>query len=205
MKNAKLDSPNGATPLDDISDLIPDHITTQQELNALEFANINDAMKKYFLKTAKPESFPMSLKALLQVHQDMFGKVWQWAGQPRQRSLNLGVEPLQIQTSLYQLLENFRFWIKEKIMEPMEIAARLHHELVRMHPFPNGNGRWARFLTNLYLRSQHLPMLQWPEEKLKDNSPLRQNYIQALKEADQGDLSPLIELQRKWLENTKPS
>jgi Fic family protein len=29
-------------------------------------------------------------------------------------------------------------------IEPDQLAVRLHHRLVSVHPFPNGNGRWSR-------------------------------------------------------------
>lgn len=194
----KLKSPKGATPIGDISYLIPKHLGTQQELDELEFANINEAMRKYFLKSEE-KAFDLSLSWLLDLHQAMFGKVWQWAGKLRQQSLNLGLAPTQIQLALRHLVDNFNFWQQEAKVEVIEISARLHHELVRIHPFINGNGRWARLVTNLYLYSQKLPLLHWPEENLKADSPARKAYIQSLKQADLGDLSELVELHRHYL------
>ncbi len=40
----------GATPLDDLSGLIPTHITTRQQLNEWEAANILQAVKKYLTR-----------------------------------------------------------------------------------------------------------------------------------------------------------
>jgi len=38
--------------------------------------------------------------------------------------------------------------------QPVIIAAYLHDELVKMHPFIDGNGRTSRLLMNLYLLSK---------------------------------------------------
>ncbi|MFH1065261.1 MAG: Fic family protein [Nanoarchaeota archaeon] len=40
---------------------------------------------------------------------------------------------------------------------PIELAAFAHHELVRIHPFADGNGRVARLLCNLILMSRGFP------------------------------------------------
>lgn len=40
---------------------------------------------------------------------------------------------------------------------PIELAAFAHHELVRIHPFADGNGRVARLLCNLILMSNGYP------------------------------------------------
>ena len=39
----------------------------------------------------------------------------------------------------------------DKKEHPVKTAAFLHHKLVEIHPFTDGNGRVARLLTNLYL------------------------------------------------------
>jgi excisionase family DNA binding protein len=41
--------------------------------------------------------------------------------------------------------------------EPLEIAAKIHHRFVDIHPFIDGNGRTARLLMNLYLMRNGYP------------------------------------------------
>lgn len=51
-------------------------------------------------------------------------------------------------------MEDFMVQFKEmeaKRVHPVLIAAYLHDELVRIHPFIDGNGRTSRLLMNLYL------------------------------------------------------
>ena len=42
-----------------------------------------------------------------------------------------------------------------------ELAVRFHHELVRIHPWPNGNGRHGRLATDVLLRSWGRPPFSW--------------------------------------------
>ncbi len=79
----------GATPIDDISDLIPSHISTHSELNEWEAANILKAVKKYLTEKRNIE---INLSWLKNVHKEMFGETWTWAGEFRQKNLNLGVD-----------------------------------------------------------------------------------------------------------------
>jgi Fic-DOC domain mobile mystery protein B len=195
----KLKYPPGATPIDDISGIIPKHITTKGELDEAEFANINQAYQKYFLRELSDRKAPFSLQWLKEIHREMLGKVWDWAGQFRKTRPNVGIAPAQIQISLHQLLENLKTW-EESQMDPTETAARLHHELVRIHPFKNGNGRWARLITNIYQKKMKRPLFKWPEKALKEESDFRKYYIDALKKADHGDFEPFIQIHREHQE-----
>ena len=124
----------------------------------------------------------------------MYGEVWKWAGKFRTTELNIGVPPHQIHEQVKQLIDNFWYWEKTTKMEILEKTARLHHGLVKIHPFKNGNGRWARLITNIYLRKKSKPLIDWPEATLQANSPFRKKYIQALQKADQGSYNDLIQL-----------
>lgn len=192
--------PPGATPIEDISGLIPKHITTKAELDELEFANINQATERYFLGKLSEKKAPFHFSWLLQVHKEMFGKVWKWAGKLRTRELNIGTAPIQIQQQLKQLIDNFWYWEKEASMDTLEKAARLHHGLVKIHPFKNGNGRWARLITNIYLRKKNHSLIQWPENTLQVESPFRKKYIESLQLADNGNYEAFLRLHHEFSE-----
>ena len=74
-----------------------------------------------------------------------------------------------------------------------EIAARLHHRLVQIHPFPNGNGRVARTFADLLLFSQGEERFRWGEGNLVNAGDVRERYIAALRAADARDYGPLLE------------
>ena len=64
-------------------------------------------------------------------------------------------------------------------------AAWLHHRFVQIHPFQDGNGRVARALATLiFIKAGGLPLV------VRDRQ--RNEYIEALEEADEGDLKPLV-------------
>lgn len=93
------------------------------------------------------------------------------------------------------MIDDFDYWQKNKTFSILEIAARLHHRAVHIHPFRNGNGRWARMIANIYLKQNGKLPTKWDDTSLSHESSARASYIQALKEADCGDVTKLIALQ----------
>lgn len=60
-------------------------------------------------------------------------------------------------------------------IHPVDIAAYLHDELVRIHPFIDGNGRTSRLLMNLYLLRHGYVMVL-----LKSDAESKLAYYKAL-------------------------
>lgn len=79
----RFDYPKGATPIDDISGLIPKWVRNQQDLNLAEAENISQATRKYLSSHLGPSKKWFTIASLQQVHIDMFGEVWDWAGKFR--------------------------------------------------------------------------------------------------------------------------
>lgn len=187
----------GATYNDDISGLKLD-ITKQYTLKDIykyEAKNIQKATLKYMLDKPNKKVAPFSFEWLLQLHYEMFGDVWDWAGKIRQVELSIGVKAYLVSTELKMLVDDFKYWEENKSFDVIEIASRLHHRAVQIHPFKNGNGRWSRMLANIYLKQNGLQPTRWNEDLLAKENPHRDDYIEALKGADNGDYSKLIELQ----------
>jgi len=180
---------------DDLDGLLPKYITTREELNDAEFKNMAAATQKYFLSRRK---LKFSISHLYKIHEDMFGNVWKWAGKKRITNKNIGVDKVQIDVELKKLIDDLQSWQKQNI-DIIEISARIHHRLVFIHPFNNGNGRWARFIVNLYLIEQLNAYLDLPEDELMLTTTIRKNYIQALKQADVLNYEPLIHFHKKYL------
>ncbi|MDR2424412.1 MAG: Fic family protein [Prevotellaceae bacterium] len=61
---------------------------------------------------------------------------------------------------------------------PIFIAAYLHDELVKIHPFIDGNGRTSRLLMNLYLLSKGFTITS-----LKADNEAKQTYYNALEQS----------------------
>jgi Fic-DOC domain mobile mystery protein B len=94
-------------------------------------------------------------------------------------------------------MDDAAYWHAHATFPPDEIAVRLHHRLVAIHPFPNGNGRCTRLIADLYLASCGRDQLTWGgSDNLVGPSELRDRYLSALRSADHGDYGPLLRFAR---------
>ncbi len=188
---------DGATPLDpdESEGLIPTHVTTREQLNRLEQENIVEAMQ--WLETARLKDI-LNEAFIRRLHQRMFARVWKWAGQFRTSDKNIGIAKEHIGVELHKLCEDTKAQIAHATYPPDEIACRFHHRLVWIHPFPNGNGRHARLLTDLLLEKVlHRPRFSWGGMSEIPEGDIRADYLGALCAADKGDYSKLTEFARK--------
>lgn len=190
MSDPLFEADDASTPLtlEERDGLIPAYITLRRELNEAEQANILEAEQWAFGRNADVVSEAF-LKTL---HKRMFGRVWRWAGSFRQSPRNIGIEPYLIPIEVRQLLDDCRYWIEQNTYPPDEIAARFHHRLVAIHPFPNGNGRHARLAADLLVVDLGQPRFSWGRGSLIDASATRQAYVAALRAADGRDVGPLL-------------
>ena len=165
---------------------------TLKDIYIKEAENIAVATLKYLSASPSKKEASFSYNWLLTLHEEMFGNVWEWAGKLRHNELSIGIKAYLIPMELKKLVDDLAFWAKHKTYDHYEIAARLHHRAVFIHPFSNGNGRWSRMLANIYLRQNGLMPVKWQEDLLAKENPKRSDYIQALKKADQSDFTDLI-------------
>jgi Fic-DOC domain mobile mystery protein B len=186
-----------ATYINDISGLKLDtsKLYTMNEIYLYEAKNITKATLKYLSAVPDKKLAPFSYDWFMILHKDMFGDVWEWAGKLRHVELSIGVKAYLVGTEIKKLVDDLTFWHEHKSFETIEIASRLHHRAVQIHPFLNGNGRWSRMLANIYLKQNGLQPTRWNENLLSKENRHRDNYIKALKIADSGDYSELIRLQ----------
>jgi Fic-DOC domain mobile mystery protein B len=171
-------------------------IHTQDELNVLEFENISKATAKYLVRRPSQAKVPFTYEWFLKLHREMYEDVWEWAGKFRQTNKNIGIDKFQMPEALKNLEKDYQAWKTSK-MDPDEVAARLHHRLVWIHPFENGNGRWARLIVNIYLKQNEHPLIIWPAAELLSKTDVRQRYLKALRQADEHAFQSLIELQKE--------
>ena len=167
---------------------------TLKDIYIKEAENIAVATLKYLSASPSKKEAPFSYEWLLKLHEEMFGNVWEWAGKLRHNELSIGIKAYLIPMELKKLLDDLAFWAKHKTYDHYEIATRLHHRAVFIHPFSNGNGRWSRMLANIYLRQNGLMPVKWQEDLLAKENPKRSDYIRALKKADQSNFNDLIEM-----------
>jgi Fic-DOC domain mobile mystery protein B len=169
-------------------------IATQAALNEAEYRAVLTARLAVGTRRISLGKF-LTISSLTALHREMFDGIWEWAGQFRRTEKNLGVAPHQIQVQLHQLAENISARVANPRDDMREIAATFHHRLVAIHPFVNGNGRHARLATELLCRAAKGPRPTWPDDReLVGDTPARTRYIDALRAADGGDLTPLLTL-----------
>jgi Fic family protein len=92
---------------------------------------------------------------------------------------------------LSQLLSNTAYCLENPVHSAEEIAVHFHHQLVWLHPFPNGNGRHSRLMTDCLLKQRGLEPFSWGRANLIAANAVRGRYLQALRAADGGDYQPL--------------
>lgn len=191
-----FEADDNSTPLtaDEKDGLKLKWITLRSELNEVEARNI--AQAQIWLINSKNKDI-FSATFLCMLHKKMFGEVWKWAGIFRTTERNIGVAPYQIPIKLMQLFEDVKYWIENKTYSNHEIAVHFHHKLVQIHPFPNGNGRISRLMADIIFQKLEGKTLYWGNTNLVNVSEVRKKYINALRKADAGDYSDLIEFTKE--------
>ncbi len=115
-------------------------------------------------------------------------KIGQYKQSPNSVELQNGemfwyAEPEEVPAKMQELMG----WYRNDTagMHPLEVAALLHYQFVRIHPFDDGNGRIARLIANYHLiRSSFPPVVIKSADKT--------NYFNALNKADAGDTGAFI-------------
>ncbi|MCU0476603.1 MAG: Fic family protein [Anaerolineae bacterium] len=99
--------------------------------------------------------------------------------------------PEQVAAQMEQLLAWHTAHMAAGVSPEVE-AAWLHHRFTQIHPFQDGNGRVARLLASLVLlKAGWFPLVVLDEDM---HNAGRVRYIEALEQADAGDLIDLIAL-----------
>lgn len=191
MSDALFDASDGNTPIDadEAHGLRLSWVRTRGDLNEAEASNIASARQ-----AIRPPSLDEVLDDLWlrRLHERMFGEVWSWAGTYRLTERNIGIDPTEISGAVRVLVENCRVRIASEDADVA--AARFHHRLVAIHPFPNGNGRHSRAATDYLCRALNSTPPTWGSNTFEEATELRAVYVRALRTADRDseDLDALV-------------
>lgn len=132
---------------------------------------------------------------LRDLHAQLYGDIWAWAGVWRRRELNIGVAPEQVAVELRNSLDTIRYrWEHTTDWTSSELGIAVHAEAVRIHPFTDGNGRTTRLLADLVFTATQDPdslqQYDWNVDKGR--------YIALLREYDRhrdvGELANFIQI-----------
>jgi len=187
---------DGNTPIraEEAEQLIP-RISTIGELNEYEAVNILRAREWAFESRTMKSTDPLKEPYIRELHRRMFDNVWKWAGTYRPTERNIGCDPKEIVQRIPQLLANVRYWLENKTFSTDEALLRFHHQLTRIHPFANGNGRHARMIADVVaVRHGHAEFTWGAGKDLVAAGDPRTRYLAALRalDANENDVKLLL-------------
>lgn len=173
-----LDAKNHAEAIDYLYDVVADKRDftpyLMKEVNAMLLSGVSvtpavDPQGKLTTKPLTPGAYKKQPNHVIQLD----GTIHQY------------VEPIQVDAQMDALFD----WVNANIDSetPIITAAVAHYNMVRIHPFDDGNGRGSRILMNLILMRK-----QYPSAIIKIED--RKLYIESLNKADRGEFEPFVEL-----------
>ena len=158
---------------------LKDHLEARDHKEALDFLD----------ELVNAKRVTMSALLIRQLHQLVVRETdREWAGRYRVGAVMITGAAHQppdahaVEQEMNQLIGWFS--AARRKLHPVELAARVHHRLVHVHPFFDGNGRTARLLMNLTLMRHGFPMAV--VQKVD-----RRRYYRVLQQADTGNAAPL--------------
>ena len=190
---------DGQTPLDEEEKegLLIKTITVQKELDEFEQLNIEKAIE-WTIYTNLTLDKILSEKFIKELHKKMYSDVWKWAGGFRKSDKNIGVKWPLIGIELKTLIDDTKYWIEKNTYPPEEISIRFKHRIVAIHCFPDGNGRHSRMMADIIIESIFgKEIFTWHQSNMVKADKTRKKYIATLKEADNGNIQPLIDFAKK--------
>jgi len=179
--------------LDEVKTLIINNQkpTTKEEQEVLNYFNVLNKLNKYYDKT-------ITKQTILSLHKDLTKDLLrnpEYEGKFRDTSViigNLHTKKINyIPPDAYKvpyLVDELLDWLNNCTDEiyPVIIAGILHYELVRIHPFIDGNGRTSRIMATLILSIHEFNIDNYFTLDEYYNLD-RQSYVNALNSADKNN------------------
>ncbi|MCU0850228.1 MAG: Fic family protein [Candidatus Thermoplasmatota archaeon] len=148
----------------------------------------NDAEAFDFMVHLVQQKTPLSPEVIQQIHDIVTRGLLKDAGKYRTGNVRItgsSITPPSY-TKIISLMDDYIKNSKALHSYPLKKAAYIHHRLVWIHPFFDGNGRVARLVTNLFFMQQGYPPIVLKQDQ-------RKTYYHVLHQSDKGHLSPLAE------------
>ncbi len=170
---------------------LKDHLEAKDHHEALEFV--------YDL--VQPQKHPtLSENLIRNLHSLVMQKTdEEWAGKYRNAAVFIGGADHQppdasvVPAKMTDMVSWFRE--NQKKLHPIELAALIHHKVVYIHPFFDGNGRTARIIMNILLMRKGYPLAII----LKNDRP---KYYRVLSQADEENFAPLVKFVAQAVERS---
>jgi len=159
-----------------------DFVGQQRHLSTSYIKQLHQALTQHQRTTAAKDSFGQMIEVEL-----LRGDWKRMPNNPTKSdgSIHEYCPPEQVASEMDQLIAWHQEHLEKQVPPEVE-AAWLHHRFTQIHPFQDGNGRMARTLASLiFLRAGLFPLVIHRDE--------RDDYIDALEIADQGNLKILVQ------------
>ena len=126
-------------------------------MDRLEAEELADVQMRYFQAETVTEETSFSADLIRQMHRDWLGGIYEWAGS--YRTVDMSKEGFVFPPAY--LIHNNMKTFERSVLKPLtpcrpgpvpavcDAGARVHAELLLIHPFREGNGRLARWLANI--------------------------------------------------------
>ena len=141
--------------------------TNREEQEAI---NLNNCLVQYdnYLKNKEPINNEM----ILHLHYILLNKInnyekYQGIYRPVQVYITGSMHEFPLPQEVLGLMAKLLEWYKEnqKLVHPVELAAKFHTKFTTIHPFADGNGRMARLLMNYIIQNEEYPFTNIPLKK----------------------------------------
>ena len=176
----------------------------QEELHRREDEGVARAMKFVSDLLERPEPAPLTVSLVQQVHRELMGEIYPFAGAWRAVALHKGEGPTKWPlppggiAPLMELLERDVLSKSPVISDDdtavVAFAAEIMGEFIAIHPFREGNGRAAFILGNLILMQNDLLPLD-----VYDRRSDQGRYFEACEAVRvRKDYEPMASLIREW-------
>lgn len=170
---------------------LKDHLEAKDHHAALEYLyDLVDKDKKHTISE-------MMIRNLHQIIIQETDK--EWAGRYRNANVIIGGARHTPPDALHvpQKMRDLIRWLNSQKNKTniIECSALLHHKLVHIHPFFDGNGRTVRLTMNLLLMQAGYPLVII----LKND---RKKYYDVLDKADRGQYEPLVKFIAQFVERS---
>jgi cell filamentation protein len=161
------------------------NLTTTEEIDESEFIGFIHAQQKAIDELSDDTVFDVLY--LYKLHKNALGHLYSFAGKLRTVNISKGHFAFAPASFLLQAMEDFEIEflnpLKERSLNEIHLLkklARMHAELLFIHPFREGNGRTIRMFTNMIYLSKTGKELDF---KILEHN--LETYIKAVQQAGQ--------------------
>jgi Fic family protein len=170
---------------------LKDHLEARSHKEALDY------LYEFVEKDKRNTISEVFIRSLNQIVMRDIDK--EWAGKYRNSLVLIGgadrkpPEAIDVPDMMRKLVAWFN--VNRKKLHQVELASILHHKLVSIHPFFDGNGRTSRLMMNVVLMQAGFPLVAI----LKND---RKRYYRTLNQADKGNCRPFVNFIAQAVERT---